>query len=156
MEPRIDPIAFVPAHESRRGGGDIVISLTPEESQKLGAEAGTLADWFHSALWALATLRTVDPAERTVAKNDWHTMVNDIDHRLLPRLEGLRDALVRAYDTSGGSVNDLAMAMDVPRSTAQYRRDVLRRTQQGLWENWATGGGPQRGDQAAQDDRDGQ
>ncbi len=83
-----------------------------------------LADWFHSALWALATLRTVNPAERTVSKSSWHTMVNDVDHRLLPRLEGIRDALIRAYDTSGGSVGDLAIAMDVP---AQHRAVSPRR-----------------------------
>ncbi|CAL9677801.1 hypothetical protein SUDANB105_08112 (plasmid) [Streptomyces sp. enrichment culture] len=151
-----DPIAFVPSSTSRLGGGDIVISLTPEQTQKLGMDASMLADWFHSALWALATLRTVNPAECTVSASSWHTMINDVEHRLLPRLEGIRDALVRAHDSSGGSVNDLALAMDVPRSTAQYRRDVLRRSQKSTWEDWAVFGGPQQGGQAPQDDRDGQ
>jgi hypothetical protein len=151
-----DPIAFVPSNESRLGGGDIVISLTPEQSQKLGMEVSMLADWFHSVLWAMATLRTVNPAEGTVSANSWHTMINDVDHRLLPRLEGVRDALIRAHDTSGGSVGDLALAMDVPRSTAQYRRDVLRRSQKSTWEDWAVFGGPQRGGETPQDDRDGQ
>lgn len=152
-----DPIVFVPPGESRLGGGDIVISLTPEHSQKLGMEVDTLADWFHSALWALATLRTVNPAERTVPKSNWHTMINDVDRRLLPRLEGVRDALLRAYDSSGCSVGDLALAMDVPRSTAQYRRDVLRRSHKSRWEDWAVFGSPEHGDdETAQDDRDGQ
>ncbi|OEJ20801.1 hypothetical protein AR457_41755 (plasmid) [Streptomyces agglomeratus] len=151
-----NPIAYVPAHESRLGGGDIVISLTPEQSQKLGMDVGMLADWFHSALWAMATLRTVNPAERTVSANSWHTMINDVDHRLLPRLEGIRDALIRAHDSGGGSVGDLALAMDVPRSTAQYRRDVLRRSNKSTFENWAVFGGPQRGDENPQEDRDGQ
>ncbi|MFE7442401.1 hypothetical protein ACFU7X_18340 [Streptomyces chartreusis] len=145
-----DPISFVPSNESRLGGGDIVISLTPEQSQKLGMDVGMMADWFHSALWALATLRTVNPAERTVSKSSWHTMVNDVDKRLLPRIEGIRDALIRAYDTSGGSVNDLAMAMDVPRSTAQYRRDVLRRTAQSKWEAWVFSS-PQNGNDEPRD-----
>lgn len=151
-----DPIAFVPSQESRLGGGDIVISLTPEQSQKLGMDVGMLADWFHSALWALATLRTTGPAEQTVSANSWHTMINDVDHRLLPRLEGIRDALIRAHAANGGSVGDLALAMDVARSTAQYRRDVLRNSSPGLFEQWAVSGGPQRGGEAPQDDRDGQ
>ncbi|MBC2869824.1 hypothetical protein [Streptomyces mexicanus] len=151
-----DPITYVPSNESRLGGGDIVISLTPEQSQKLGMEAGILADWFHSALWALAMLRTVNPAADGVPSSTWHTMINDVDHQLLPRLEGIRDALIRAHDSSGGSVGDLALAMDVPRSTAQYRRDVLRRSQKSTWEDWAVFGGPQHGGEAPQDDRDGQ
>ncbi|WP_055689461.1 hypothetical protein [Streptomyces prasinus] len=151
-----DPIAFVPSKESRLGGGDIVISLTPEQSQKLGMDVGMLADWFHSALWALATLRSADPAEQTVPANSWHTMINDVDHRLLPRLEGIRDALIRAHAANGGSVGDLALAMDVARSTAQYRRDVLRNSNPGLFEQWAVSGGPQRGGEASQDDLDGQ
>ncbi|GGQ34611.1 hypothetical protein GCM10010266_67430 [Streptomyces griseomycini] len=55
-------------------------------------EAGTPADWFHSALWALAMLRTVNPAADTIPSSTWHTMINDVDHRLLPRSEGIRDA----------------------------------------------------------------
>ncbi|MFE4539699.1 hypothetical protein ACFRKB_32315 [Streptomyces scopuliridis] len=151
-----DPIAFVPSSESRLGGGDIVISLTPEQSQTLVTDVGMLADWFHSALWALATLRTANPAEQTVSADSWHTMINDVDHRLLPRLEGIRDALIRAHAANGGSVGDLALAMDVARSTAQYRREVLRNSNPGTFEQWAVSGGPQRGGEAAQDDRDGQ
>lgn len=151
-----DPIAYIPSSESRLGGGDIVISLTPEQSQKLGMDADMLADWFHSALCALATLRTDAPAERTVSANSWNTMINAVDHRLLPRLEGIRDALIRAHAANGGSVGDLALAMDVARSTAQYRRDVLRNSNPGTFERWAVNDGPRRGGEAAQDDRDGQ
>lgn len=80
-----------PARESRLGG-DLVISLPPGQPQKLGMEAGTPADWFHSALWTLAMLRTANPAADTIPSSTWHTMINDVDHRLLPRSEGIRDA----------------------------------------------------------------
>lgn len=136
----MDPISFVPSAESRLGGGDIVISLTPEQSQALGMEAGTLADWFHTMLWTLATLRTAD--DNSASQDAWHTMINDLDHRLLPRLEGVRDAAVRAHADSGGSIGDLALAMDVPRSTAQYRREALLKAMPSTWETWAKSGGP--------------
>lgn len=151
----MDPISFVPAAESRLGGGDIVISLTPEESKALGSEAGVLADWFHSALWAIAILRNgyvagtpnaLHADARTnhpAGPGDWYTVIGDLDHRLLPRLEGVRDAAVRAHAASGGSVGDLGLAMDVARSTAQYRREVLQRSTPSTWETWAKSGGPQ-------------
>ncbi|MEV5774200.1 hypothetical protein AB0L49_23570 [Streptomyces antimycoticus] len=141
-----DPISFIPSDESRLGGGDIVISLTPTQSKALGPEAGVLADWFHTVLWAMALMRSgrnSNGEPYTPGPEDWWTAIAALDHRLLPRLEGVRDAVVRAHVDSGGSVSDLALAMDVPRSTAQYRRDVLRRTMASTWERWASGGGPE-------------
>ena len=135
------PIVFVPPADSRLGGGDIVISLTPEQSAALGPEADMLADWFHTMLWALATLRTAE--DGSVSRESWHAMINDLDNRLSPRLEGVKDAVVRAHADSGGSVGNLALAMDVPRSTAQYRREVLQRSAPSTWETWAKSGGPQ-------------
>jgi hypothetical protein len=140
-----DPIAFVPSGESRLGGGDIVISLTPAQSKALGMEVGTMADWFHSALWAMAMLRTGrnsagDPYFAGPA--DWYTPINDLDNRLIPRLEGIRDAVVRAHARSGGTVQHLALAMDVSRSTAQYRREALLAAMPSTWERWAEDGGP--------------
>lgn len=55
------PLAFVPPEKSRLGGGDIVLSLTPEQADRLGADAPHLADWLHSVLWALDTLRAAGP-----------------------------------------------------------------------------------------------
>jgi hypothetical protein len=141
----IDPVAFSYGPDSRMGGVDITISLTRTQADALGGEAGTMADWLHTALWALAMLRTGQDSQGRPyipGPNDWHTAINDVDRRLLPRLEGLRDALVRAHADGGGSVGDLALAMDVARSTAQYRRDAIRRQEPGLWEQWATSGGP--------------
>lgn len=162
----MDPISFVPADESRLGGTDVVISLTAAESKALGMELGTLADWFHSALWAMAILRTGHVSgnphaphtdgrtDHPATPGDWYTVINDLDHRLLPRIEGIRDAAVRAHADCGGSVGDLALAMDVARSTAQYRREVLQRSTPSTWETWATGGGPTAWNSANDDDND--
>ncbi|MEU5221002.1 hypothetical protein AB0G79_33045 [Streptomyces sp. NPDC020807] len=142
----MDPIAFVPPKESRLGGGDLVISLTPNQSKALGPEAGPLADWFHSALMALALLRTGRNSEGEpyfAGPADWYTVINDLDHRLIPRLEGIRDAAVRAHARTGGTVQDLAFAMDVARSTAQYRREALLKAMESVWETWAVDGGPE-------------
>lgn len=146
----MDPISFHTGANARRGGLDITISLTAAEAAQVGDEAGILADWFHSALWALAILRAGHvPAnpdhplpegrkDRPAGEGDWYTVVNDLDHRLLPRLEGIRDAAIRAHATAGGSVGNLALAMDVSRSTAQYRRDAVRQADPSVWERWAS------------------
>lgn len=140
-------IHFRHGPDSIEGGGDIIISLTPAESAAVGGEAGVLADWFDTALWALAVLRSGHTVrngpERQLTAEDLYTVINDLDHRLLPRLEGIRDAAVRQHQALGGSVGQLANAMDVARSTAQYRRDVLARTSASTWETWATRGRPQ-------------
>jgi hypothetical protein len=159
-----DAIDFVPASESRLGGGDIVISLTPEQARSLGPDAGDLTNWMHTALWVMALLRSgINPAaDRDVAGPDtWAVAINDLDHSLLPRLQGLRDAVVKAHNASGGSLAHLARAMDVSRSTAQDRLAAItspgpRRAQAAQWEEWAVFGGPQRKVDAPQSDSDGQ
>jgi hypothetical protein len=142
---------FRTGDDSIQGGVDITLSLTPAEAAAIGGEASTLADWFDTALWALAILRTghsVRPAEDTPARpitaNDLHDVINDLDHRLIPRLAGVRDAAIRRHKELGGSVGDLALAMDVARSTAQTRREALEAKPRGLFETWALSGGPQR------------
>lgn len=155
-ENHVDPISVSHGDQARRGGMDITISLTPAEAKAVGdGEAERVAEWFHSALWALAILRSGHvPAEpdaphadarkdHPATPGDWYTVINDLDHSLLPRVEGIRDAAVRAHAELGGSVGDLARAMDVRRSTAQYRREVLQRSASSIWETWAKSGGPQ-------------
>ncbi|MEW2265989.1 hypothetical protein ACGF5T_33400 [Streptomyces sp. NPDC047853] len=157
-----DPISFVPAAESRLGGGDFVISLTPEQKKALGVDARDLVDWLHTALSAMALLRTINPAaDRDVAGPDtWYTAVNDLDRCLLPRLQGVRDAVIKAHNSSGGSLAQLGRAMDVSRSTAQDRLKAIsspgpRRAQSAQWEQWAFGAPAPRGE-ASQDDSDSQ
>ncbi|MGW6420460.1 hypothetical protein [Streptomyces sp. NPDC055055] len=152
----MDPIGYRFGPEARRGGIDVTISLTAAEAEQVGDDAGILADWFHSALWALAILRAGHvPAnpdhphpdarkDRPAGPGDWYTIVNDLDYRLLPRLEGIRDAAIRAHAAVGGSVGDMALAMDVSRSTAQYRRDAVRQADPSLWERWAARSGQER------------
>jgi hypothetical protein len=142
----VEPITFRHGDDARMGGLDITVSLTPTQAKALGAEAGTLMDWMHTALWAMALLRSGRSAEGRpyiAGPNDWHTAVNDLEHRLIPRLDGIRDAVVRAHANSGGSVGDLALAMDVSRSTAQYRRETLLGKAPSAFETWATDGGPE-------------
>lgn len=60
--------------------------------------------------------------------------------RLDERLDGLRQALIRAHYDAGGSHGELAAAMDTPRPTAQTRGDRVRRTAPPTpAERWATG-----------------
>ena len=135
----MDPIHITTGDQARMGGMDITISLVPEEAKRLGPEASTLVDWMHTALWAMAKLRTGE-----LSKDGAWNAITALDHRLIRRLEGIRDAAIRAHANAGGSVGDLALAMDVPRSTAQYRREVLLASEPSLWESWATSGGPQQ------------
>jgi hypothetical protein len=48
-----------------------------------------------------------------------------VDRRLLPALQGIRDAAVRRHHHLGGSHGQLARAMGVARSTAQTRTEAL-------------------------------
>ncbi|WP_051842914.1 hypothetical protein [Streptomyces sp. NRRL F-5193] len=141
--------SFRSGPDAIRGGLDITISLTPAEAEALGMEAATVADWFDTALWALALLRNGysdrgGQGAKDVTPEALYTVINDLDHRLLPRLQGVRDAAVRRHQELGGSIGDLALAMDVPKSTAQSRRNVVMGKAPASWERWATEGGPER------------
>lgn len=138
-------LSYRSGSDALNGGIDITISLPPEEADALGLEAQLLADWFDTALWALATLRTgtnvradASPANRDVTASTLYDVINDLDNRLLPRLQGLRDAAIRRHAELGGSLGQLATAMDVAKSTAQSRRNVVtRRDRPSRWEQWA-------------------
>ncbi|MEV6426025.1 hypothetical protein [Streptomyces sp. NPDC051662] len=130
-----------PAHTRHDGGVDITISLTKAEADAIGPEAGLLIDWIDTALWALAILRTgqaVRGDQRAITKDDFHTVINNLDKKLIPRLDGIRDAAVVRHADLGGTYGDLAIAMDVARSTAQTRRDAIERRQPTTFQKWAT------------------
>ncbi|MCK1813271.1 hypothetical protein MTQ13_03115 [Streptomyces sp. XM4011] len=129
-------LTFRSGDDAIQGGVDITISLTPTQSAAIGPEASSLADWFDTALWTLAALRS-EGHEPTA--DQLYTTLNDIEARLLPRLEGIRDAAVRRHKELGGSVGDLGLALDMPRSTAQSRREALEKRGPSNWEKWATG-----------------
>ncbi|MER7857402.1 hypothetical protein ABTZ98_33435 [Streptomyces bacillaris] len=116
--------------------GSLTLNVPASYGRTLGADGMMMLDWFSSALIAMARLRDGD---QVMTANDWHNLINDTEHRLTPRLQGIRDALIRAHAAAGGSYGDLALAMDVPKGTAQYRRDKLTAAQPSTWERWADG-----------------
>lgn len=126
---------------------DVALAYHPDQRAAIGADVALFTDWLDTALLALVALRTGSPTGAggpAVDLSFWHTVVNDLDHRLLPRLQGIRDAAIRAHAGAGGTVRDLALAMDVAPSTAQYRRERVLDADPSFWETWAREGGPQR------------
>ena len=133
---------FTEDEHARQGGLDITISLTPHEASAIGVDASTLADWFDTLMYALVLLRT-GTTDRTgemreATEGDWYTVINDLEYRLTPRLKGIRDAAIRAHKRDGGTLDGLALAMDVVKSTAQYRRSQVLDKEPTVWEDWAT------------------
>lgn len=107
-------------------------------------DAVMLADWMDTVFYALDRLRSgelrLDGTRDKRTLNDIYTGINHLSVRLIPRLQGIVDALVRAHYDAGGSHSELARAMDVERSTAQTRGDKIRKTAPpSTWERWATG-----------------
>lgn len=117
--------------------GSVRIDITPAEWAKLGPDATMLLDRFGSVLNALVALR----AGIDLNPDAWHRIINDL-HRLNEALEGIHDATLRAHHAAGGSLGDLALAMDTERSTAQYRRDKVTKNPISHRERWAIAAGP--------------
>ena len=123
--------------DARDGGVDITIHMSAEENAAIGADAALMVDRLSTALAGLVALREKRDGKAMVDLAYW--VINDLDVRLLPSLEAIRDAVIRAHKAAGGSVGHLGLAMDAPRSTAQYRRDVVLASQPSRHELWATG-----------------
>jgi hypothetical protein len=124
----------------------VTLTIPSAEADAIGAELHLLADELDTVLWALALLRTGHthrdksaPEGRPATLGDLTTAITDLEHRLTPRLQGIRDALIRQHAAQGGSYGALATAMDAPRSTAQRRRDAVTGRWPSTWETWATG-----------------
>ncbi|QDN84426.1 hypothetical protein [Streptomyces sp. RLB3-6] len=139
-------VSYTRGKDARKGGLDITLSLTPAQAEALGPDADDLGDWIDTALWALALLRSGQGTDgpHTAGPNDWSITIGDLDVLLLPRLEALRDAAVRAHAQLGGTYGQLAAAMNTTRSTAQYRRDALLAKEPTELEQWAAGISPTR------------
>ncbi|MGC4855511.1 hypothetical protein ACLQ24_19470 [Micromonospora sp. DT4] len=127
--------------------GTVQLEVTPAQARVLGGDASLLLDWFDSALVGLVALREGRAAD--MSRDEWHYLITHLEHRLAPRLDGLRDAVIRAHHGAGGSLAELALAMDVEKSTAQYRRDRVVKREPNVWEAWARAGGPQHPGQPA-------
>ena len=136
-EPLPASVADLPPHL------ELTLHVTPDEVAVLGADASMLLDWLTSGLRALVALR--NPTAATADSPEaWDWVLDDLDYRLIPRLQGIRDAAIRAHAAAGGSVSHLALAMDVEKSTAQYRRERVLNSDPTTFDTWARTGGPQR------------
>ncbi len=116
--------------------GSISLRVPASYAPTLGSDGLLLLDWYSSALIALSRLRAGDPQ---MTSDGWHALLNDLERRLAPRLQGIRDALIRAHAAAGGTYSELALALDVSKGGAQYRRDKVTATPPSHWERWATG-----------------
>jgi hypothetical protein len=131
-------LEFAHGDRARQGGTDLIISLTPEQAQSLGDDAGHLADWLSTTLTAIAWLRNGQQAEPW--SSGWGRIITELDHHLLPRIEGTRDAAIRNYvQKDDASIAAVARATGVSRSTAQSRLATLLTSPATRYEEWARG-----------------
>jgi hypothetical protein len=109
----------------------------------VGRDRDLLREYYDSIEYALDALRAdrwaLDGTGDKKTLADIHACINDIETRLQPRLQGLVNALIRAHHMAGGSIGQVANAMDKSRSTAQYRSEQVLRNEPGTWEQWARG-----------------
>lgn len=118
------------------GGRDLVIPLGPADVAAIGAgDLAVLGEDVAAALAGLAAFRAGGAAD----VDELGALAGALSIRLLPRLEAIRDAAIRAHRTAGGSVGQLAAALDVARSTAQSRREALTARPPGPGEAWVRG-----------------
>jgi AraC-like DNA-binding protein len=131
-------LEFAHGDRARQGGTDLIISLTPEQAQSLGDDAGHLADWLNTALTAISRLRSDQQAEPRYS--GWGGIITELDYYLLPRIGGALTAAIRDYvQKDGASIADVARATGVSRSTAQSRLDKLLGSPATRYEEWARG-----------------
>lgn len=127
---------------------EITLHIGAADQAALGMESGILVDWFLTVLRGLAALRTGEVDRETEAGgiergpadvDTWYWVINDLDEHLLPALNGIRAAAIRAHAAAGGSIGNLALAMGVDaRSTAQTRRNAVLDVEPTERETWAT------------------
>lgn len=135
--------------EARRGGVDLIISLTADQADMLGPTISELGEALDTVLVAMAAWRSgKDPVpaggvslkDRPVTSGaQWQDWVLQDAAALMARLEGVKAAAIRTHAEQGGTYGELAADLGVPRATAQSRRDDLLRGELGPAELWATG-----------------
>jgi hypothetical protein len=128
------------------GGLKLTFALTAAEadalgSEELGPDAVALGELFDTVLWTLGMLRTGTVPGRVKypvpSVEDWHEAIENTFVQLLPRLQGLGDATLRI---ARGLDMSIALAMDVPRSTAQSRVRKITSQPASEFERWALNG----------------
>ena len=133
--------------ENADDGLNLVFSLNATEADALGAEdADNLGQWFDAMLGALVMLRTGSVPRRSKfpvpAVDDWGVAITNAFVDLLPHAQGLGDAAVRMARSLGMSYADIALAMEVSRSTAQSRTQKVTSQPPTPFETWALKGDP--------------
>lgn len=119
-------------------GSQAVVITFPSNPDFLGIDGPVLADYFDTVLFCLDHLRSGkydQPGRETVTQ--LYNGIMHLEQKLTPRLQGIRDALIRAHYAAGGSHEDLALAMDCPRQTAVSRGNKVRGSEPSTWESWA-------------------
>ncbi|MFD5615841.1 hypothetical protein [Kitasatospora sp. NPDC127060] len=142
-------LRYIHGTTAQHGGCDIIIDLLPTEARALGrADADELTSILDTALWALTLLRTgkdrragrdnVPMTVQPVTVENWHLAISLLESARTTLLAGITAAAIREHRLAGGSIGDLARAMDAPRSTAQTRQAKVLTAGVGEWEAWAT------------------
>ena len=106
----------------------IGLTLTPDELAALGPDSATIPAQTALMLKTLVALRTgaLDADTAYWALNDLAKLARAID--------GVTDAVIRQWP---GSHGNLALALDIPRSTAQSRRAAIADRPASPSEAWA-------------------
>lgn len=141
-------MASIEKHGPHTEGGpvltDLITTLSPEERELLPTNLMEVAEFTHAVAWSMTLLRSLERNGRygdDSADDRAHLrgIIRALDQRLIPHLEGIRDAAVRRHQALGGSYGELADAMGVARSTAQSRSEVLQEREPSEHERWVTG-----------------
>ncbi|MBB4706154.1 hypothetical protein [Sphaerisporangium siamense] len=121
-------------------------TMTAAEAEEVGRRRlRDASEITHAAAWGLLLLARLERqapsgAEETEDRQaELRGLIRALEQRILPRLEGLRDAAVRWHRDLDGSHGQLAEAMGVPRSTAQTRLGALLEREVSDGERWARG-----------------
>ncbi|MGY0466636.1 hypothetical protein ACW14Y_41225 [Kitasatospora sp. cg17-2] len=134
-----------PRPDGRHESG-VPTAVDHEDGELLGdAALADAAEFTHAVLHGLRLLRHLHPQDRGVhpAGDDGaelRALLAVVQNRLIPRIVGLRDALLRVHQEQGlGSYGDLAEAVGMARSTVSTKLLVLSGTDPTEHERWATG-----------------
>lgn len=143
------PVGHVHHHEPDADGSyatDIITTISHADRQALGQwQPSDAGEATHALVWALIFLATLERDGRYHDETEddlaaLRGIIGTLDRRIIPALQGVRDAAVRRHHALGGSYGRLADAMNVPRSTAQTRCDALLEREPSPWEQWAVDG----------------
>jgi hypothetical protein len=120
------------------------LTYTETQAELLGFDIAAILDRTDTAILALADFRS-DNTETSA--DTYGQRLTDVEP-LVTQLGALRDALIVGHTRAGGSVNELALALNCPRSTAQSRREAAWRKPLTALDRQITDGRPATGEGA--------